>query len=290
MKKLSFIFGLFFVLLSCKDSSNDEASDVYPVVFRISQIRSSLPEIKTATAFTSADSLLNKYGVLHYFVFDAAGKFVHQMKQVRGDSSFGEISDQLKIGQYTFVMISCTNELNVGANLISLAATKVKSVANSGDIFYKKLALSVTSDGIFQSVTLDRIVGCVEIRITDRVADNISRIELQIDNETPYFNLSTDLVDPTYSEIRSVSDDVNASNRSAFKLGLLLLNDQVPVSATIKLFDVNNVLVKSKKITGIQNIRRQKVTAAGKMSDFMSTGFTVGYDETWSPDSTLINF
>lgn len=290
MKWLFFIFGLFFVLISCKKSSKEEVSELYPVVFRINHLYSDLPEPKAVTVFSSADSLLNKYGVLHYFVFDAEGKFIHRLKQVKGDSSFGEISDKLKIGQYTFVMVSCTNELNVGANLTSLAATKVKSLANSGDIFYKKLTLNVTAAGISRDVVLDRIVGCVEIRITDRVADNISRIELQIDNETPYFNLNTDLVDPTYSEVRSVSDEVNDSNRSAFSLGLLLLNDQVPISATIKLFDANSVLIKSKKFTGIQNIRRKKVSVTGKMSDFMSVGFKIGYDEAWLSDSTVINF
>lgn len=290
MKKLVLISALFFALLSCKDSSKDEVSDVYPVVFKIGNVYTDLSETKVATTFASADSTLNKYGVLHYFVFDAAGKFVHQLKQVKGDSSFGFISDQLKIGQYTIVIISCTDEINVGANLVTLAATKVKSTVKSGDIFYKKFALTVTAEGVSKSVTLDRIVGSVEMRITDRIADNISRIELKIDKETPYFNLSTDAVETGNVEERSAVAEVSDLNRNSFSLGLLILNDQIPLTATVNLFDSSNVLVKSKRIPGLQNVRRKKLVLVGKVSDFMSAGFEVGYDETWSPDSTEVNF
>ncbi|MGV3706161.1 MAG: FimB/Mfa2 family fimbrial subunit [Arcticibacter sp.] len=284
------LFSLFSCESSSEDSAQDEASNTHLVEFKIGNIYEDLPELKAASSFSSADSTLNQFGFLYYLVFDATGKFLHQIKQTKGDASFGLVSDQLKIGEYTAVLVSCTNEILISPNLTLLNSTKLRSTSNTGDIFYKKVSFNVTADGFSQPVLLERIIGCVEMRITDRIADNVAKIEFAIENEMQFFNVNTNQVETTTIEFRSTSAELTSSNRNTFKLNLLILNDQVPLIATVKLFDSSNGVIKAKKITGIQNVRRKKTILLGKMSDFLSGGFSVGYDDAWSPDSTIINF
>jgi|GEM_PF-1484245 len=294
MKRSLLLSILLVSLFSCKSSSEDSTQDgapnLHPVEFKIGNIYEDLPELKTASTFSSGDSALNRLGFLYYLVFDATGKFVHQIKQSKGDVSFGLVSDQLKAGQYTAVLVSCTDEMVISGNLTLLTNTKLKTTSNTGDIFYKKLSFNVTADGFSQPVLLDRVVGCVEMRITDRIADNVAKVEFTIENEMLYFNVNTDLVEIANPESRSTSAEVTSANRNAIKLDLLVWNDQVPLVATVRLLDASNAIIKWKKITGIQNIRRKKTILLGKMSDFLNGGFSVGYDDRWIPDSTVINF
>jgi len=287
-----YIFYLFSALFlsSCKDSSEDVVEPTYPLVITIKNIHSDLPVTKSASVFNSVDSLLNNPGVLHYLVFDATGKFVHQKKQLKGDQAFGQISDELKIGQYTVVLLSSTGDITMGTTITTLAATKVLSTATSGDIFYKKLSVNITAQGVSESVLLDRLIGCVQARILDRIADNITKIELQVENETPYLNINTGDVETANKEARSVSAYVNASNRNSFTLGLLIMNNQVPITANLNFFDASNKVITTKKVPGIINIRGKMVSVEGRLSEFMSAGFTIGYNDTWSSDSTIVYF
>jgi hypothetical protein len=246
--------------------------------------------MKGATTFNSPDLLLNNLGELYYFVFDATGRFVHQKKQLKGDPSFGQISDELKVGQYTIVLLSCTGSITVGTTITTLAATKIMSTPASGDIFYKKLAVTVTAQGISESVLLDRVVGCVQIRVMDRISDNIAKVEFQIENETPYFGINTGEVEVGNLESRSVSADLNDSNRGSLTLGLLIMNNQAPITANLKFFDASNNMITAKRIPGIVNIRGTKVSVEGRLSEFMSAGFTVSYNDTWPSDSTIVYF
>jgi len=288
-KNISYLFlALFFS--SCRDSSEDVVEQTYPLVITIKNINNSeLPAIKSASVFNSVDSLLNNFGVLNYLVFDATGKFVHQKKQLKGDETFGQISDELKVGQYTVILLSTTGEITMGANITTLAATKVVSTATSGDIFYKKVSVNVTPQGVTESLFLDRMIGCVQVRIEDRVTDNIARIELQVENETPYFNINTGEVYSDTKEGRSVSASVNDSNRDSFTLGLLLMNNQVPIIANLRFLDASNKMIMTKRLPAITNVRAQRVSVEGKISEFMSVGFTIGYNDAWS-DTIIVRF
>jgi hypothetical protein len=290
MKKQILIALLPLLLASCRKPSEDMVAQTYPLVISTKNIHSELPVTKSASVFNSVDSLLNNLGVLNYLVFDATGKFVHKKKQVKGDESFGEITDELKVGQYTVILLSSTGDLTIGSALTTLSSTKIMSTATSGDIFYKKLSVNITPQGVTESVLLDRMVGCVQVRVTDRVADNISRIELLIENETPFLNINTGDVETVTKEARSVSANVNASNRTSFSLSLLIMNNQAPIIASLKFFDASNNMITTKKLPAITNARGQKVSAEGKLSEFMSVGFTIGYNNTWPSDSTIVYF
>lgn len=287
------VLFLFLILLSysCKDSSKEEVEmPKVPVVITLDQVITSLPEIKSASTLSSADSMLNNFGVLYYIIFDATGKYMHQKKQIKSEESFGIINDELKVGQYTILLFSSTNEINVGSTFSALTSAKVKGAATSGDIYYKKLQINVTEQGLAQTVLLDRVIGAVQIRIKDKIADNVKKIELSTEDETPFFNLSTDKVETITKEIRSTSAIVDDTNRSSFTLGLLLLNDQLPITAVVNIYDTSGKLIKTKKIPNIVNVRGEKTSVEGKLSDFMSAGFTIGYNNTGPMDSTIVNF
>lgn len=289
MKKQLILFSIV-LLFSCKDSSEDAIDQTFPVAISIQNLnRGDLPSSKNALVFNAVDSLVNKIGVINYLVFDATGKFVRHKKQLKGDEAFGQISDELKVGQYTLVLLSSTGEISIGANLTSLTATKIASVAASGDIFYKKISVNVTSQGVTESLFLDRMTGCVVVKIEDRVTDNIKRIELQVENETPYFNINTGEVDLITKEERIVGESVTATNRDSFNLGLLLMNNQIPIVANLKFLDASNKVILTKRLPAIANVRGQWVSAEGKLSEFSSAGFTIGYNSAWS-DTIVVRF
>lgn len=289
-KYLFYLLSAFFLFCSCENSTEDVVEQTYPIIINVLNLKGdALPVTKGASVSNSVDSLLNTFGVLNYLVFDATGKFVHQKKQLKGDEAFGQISDELKIGQYTVVLISSTGEIRMGANSTSLTATKIGSTANSGDIFYKKLIVNITSQGVNESLVLDRVVGCLQVSIKDRIPDNITSIELQVENETPYFNVYTGEVDIATKEQRLVSASVNSSNRDSFTLGLLLMNNQIPLIAQVRFLDASNKTIMMKQLPAITNVRGQRVSAEGNISDFVSSGFSVGYNNTWS-DTIVVHF
>lgn len=289
-KRLYYLFLALFIFVSCKNSDEVAVNQTYPLTINVKNLKvDCLPVAKSASASKSVDSLLNDLGVLNYLVFDATGKFVHQKKQLKEDEAFGKIDDELKIGQYTVILISSTGELKMGVNATPLTTTKIISSAISGDIFYKKLTVDVTPQGVTESLFLDRIVGCLQVSIEDRIADNIKTIELQVQNETPYFNVNTGEVETTNIEQRLVSASVNTSNRDSFKLGLLLMNNQVPLIAQLKFLDAANKTIMTRQLPPIKNVRGQRVSAEGKISEFMSSGFSVGYNDTWS-DTIVVRF
>lgn len=291
MEKYFLYLFLILFFCSCKNSSEeDTVIQKESVVISLDQVKSSLPEIKSASTLSNGDSLLNKLDVIYYLVFDATGKYMHQKKQLRSDVGFGEIKDELKVGQYTIVLFSCTDELNLGSTFSALSNALVRTTAKTGDIYYKKMQINVTDQGITQSVLLNRIVGCVQIRVKDRIADNVTKIELLTADEMPYFSLNTDKAQATPIETRSTSVIVDDTNRSSLTLGLLLLNDQVPMTIIINLYDASNKVIKTKRIANIVNVRGQKVSVEGRLSDFMSAGFTIGYDTSSPMDSTIVNF
>lgn len=289
MKKYSVFLFLILLLFSCKDSSEDVIEATYPVVISVKNLSGILPGSKNALTFNSVDSLLNKFGVINFLVFDATGKFVRHKKQVKEDKPFGEISDELKVGQYTVVLLASTGEISVGTNLTTLAVTKISSLAASGDIFYKKISINVTSQGVKESLFLDRMTGCVVVKIEDRITDNIKKVELQVENETPYFNINTAEVDLITKEERLVAEIVTASNRDSFDLGLLLINNQIPIIANLRFLDASNKLIVAKRLPAITNIRGHWVSAEGKLSEFASAGFTIGYNSTWL-DTIVVRF
>lgn len=289
MKKYPIILFLILVFFSCKDSSEDVAEATYPVLISIKNLGGELPGSKNALTFDSVDSLLNNFGVIHYLVFDATGKFVRHKTQLKTDEVFGQISDELKPGQYTLVLLGSTRGISIGTNLTSLAATKIASLSTSGDIFYKKTSVNVTSQGIKESLFLDRMTGCVVVKIEDRITDNIKKIELQVENETPYFNINTAEVDLGTKEERLVGETVTVSNRDSFNLGLLLINNQIPIIANLRFLDASNKLILAKRLPAITNIRGNWVSAEGKLSEFTSAGFTIGFNSAWL-DTIVVRF
>lgn len=289
-KYLCYLFLAFFLFSSCENSTEDVVEQTSPLIINVLNLKGdTLPVTKGASVSNSIDSILNNFGVLNYLVFDATGKFVHQKKQLKGDEAFGQITDELKIGQYTVVLISSTGEIRLPTNITTLTATRMSSAANSGDIFYKKLTVNIPPQGVIESVLLDRIVGCLQVRIEDRITDNIKTIELQVENEMPYFNINSGMVETTAKEQRLVSASVNASNRDSFNLGLLLMNDQIPLIAQVRFLDASNKTITMKQLPPITNVRGQRISAEGTISDFMSLGFSVGYNDTWS-DTIVVRF
>ena len=282
---------MLFFLAACDKSNKDTPDNLYPVKFEVDNIQKTTAEMGTSGVITSstADTALNKLGVLNYIVFDEAGKYVHQIQQLSTDVNFGVFSDQLKVGRYTVVLIGSTGEIMLPGTPITLSVTKLRALGGSGDIFFKKSDVTVSSTGLSQNFLLKRIVGYLELKSTSPIPSNVAKISLSVVNETTSFAFATESVDLTAIEKMTVNKDVTAINRSNYSIGKYIMNDQQPLSVQVMTFDVAGSLLKSKTVT-VKIERNEKATMSANMTDLMSAGIGFTLDYAWKVDSTSIPF
>lgn len=292
MKRLLFLLGFFSMLISCKEPDKEDDSLLYDVKLNLSNIRSEITDLENSSrqSVSETDTSLNKVNYIYYAVFDATGKFEKQIRQSKPNVDFGTISDQLKQGDYTVVLMATEGEIVFSESPVGLAKLKISTLPATGDFFFKKMRITVSSAGLNTPVTLERIVGYLELNVEGPIEENIAKIDLVVDNEIAYYNLESELAETTYSTVsRSVSANVTSQNRSSFKLGMFVLNNRLPLTVYIRTTSTSNV-VKSKMVSGIQIEHRKKISLIGKLSDLLAAGTKISINDSWLEEPTVIRF
>lgn len=292
MKRLLFFVGFLSLCISCKEPDKEDDALLYNVKLNLSNIRSEITDLKSSPSLSvsEADTSLNKLNYIYYAVFDATGKFEKQIRQSKPNVDFGIISDQLKQGDYTIILMATGGEIVFSESPASLTKLKISTLPATGDFFFKKMRITVSSAGVNTPVTLERIVGYLELNVEGTIEDNIAKIELVVDNEIAYYNLESEAAETAYSPVsRSVSENVTSQNRSSFKLGMFILNDRLPLTVYIRTTTTSNV-VKSKMVSGIQIEHRKKTSLIGKLSDLLAAGTKISINDAWLEEPTVIRF
>jgi hypothetical protein len=177
-------------LFSCKKehSKSIQTGKKYPVLFNVTNFTTKQSTFGVRHGAHSLADTVNAGGagidILYYAVYNG-GMGVHG-RIVMQDSSmanFGTVTDSLPPGQYQVVFIGGKKGLTevyggrTAADRFSYPDNKWQ------DTFWDEFNITVGNDGISQNVTLARIVGKLELDITDNIPANADSIVLAVDTE-----------------------------------------------------------------------------------------------------------
>jgi len=234
---------------------------------------------------------------------------------------YNVITDSLAAGTYTVVITGNTysknDELEIDywdsnyscdqPTYLPLATAAVYTgqaldpIPRSIDIFFGKCSLTVTGPTKSDAITLNRIVGEVEVDLKDAVIpNNVSYIILGrsgelngyfIANETP--NTPTSLSpDPPETLDNDFTNLTTADfTKGNYVMQRFVLNTISPIDIILNAYDKNGNIIASKTIPQVQIQKNRRTILSGKLFDSsVTTQFTITANATWGPDTAPIDF
>ena len=280
------IILLFLYLTGCKNDKQNTPSPsgkTYKVVFNAS---SSSQNVNSTKGKVINDLKTNAVGpvgssakILHYLVYDSSGNFLHIIKQDSTMSNFGIIADELPAGTYTFYF---------GAGQDSFRSVYQVHYFDSyhqegsspiwADWFYKKITLTITDSNINQDVTLERMVGQLQLNIEDALPSNVNRISITTTGELGHYDYTQDVF--TYPEDVQSSFGIPTANN---KPTILIGNTSTPMTIKITCYANNSTVLAEKTIKNVQFTKNVKTILSGKLFAASQGDFTVGVNSDFDP-------
>jgi len=300
--------------LAGNDDRNLNSKDLVPVSFSVGFSKN----VTGSGVKTSAN-----VGTLLYDVYDAASGNIFKASILSG----GVVQDSLPEGNYIIVFAAATNAMlsgpSGGNNIINLKntlqtwpyfrydaiggiynGTPLHFCNSNSDVFYKKISFTVDKNSTNNnSVTLDRIVGKIQVVLQDTIPDDVVFLYATFPYNFEYYvTLNTDYSNGgTLSERFVISDADKKTSGFTFSYTCFenLNFDQSRNPGTITLqairelpagvVDYGQSLVASKVINNVDIFKNQTVVYTGKLFDGAvnssnsnsSTEFTVSINDVW---------
>jgi uncharacterized protein YcfL len=228
------------------------------------------------------------------------------------------ITDSLAAGTYTVVLAATSNENGIGINdndsqldfgiaiysllpqAVVYAGQGLDAIPRSQDLFFSKSTLVVGDQNVTSNVTMNRVVGQLEVDLQDAVPANVAYIYIGRQNEDGGYLINTGtsayadefvddfgaLFDPDFDTITSTETG---------KTGLLLYryiwNTATTVNIVLEAHDKYNNVLFTKTISNVQFYKNRKTILTGKLFNNTSTAqFSITANQAWGPDAPTINF
>ncbi|MEO6149525.1 MAG: hypothetical protein ABIN95_03485 [Mucilaginibacter sp.] len=326
MKRI--LLGLIVLILSitsCKKDNKAKNNDgLKNITFKVSGFSHSLESfgMSKKAAGLKATALTDKIDVLYYVIYSNTNQnFYKTIKQVSADEKFGTLTEKLPNGNYSIHFIAGklnpdlhNSDLQIinGDNLRSAFFTFSYETPRVGggynvaqainqDCFYKDMQLIVDDEtNESQSITLDRIVGKLQVKIADAIPANIDYVTITADSTygayylvggIPTTNVTT-TDHSTYAGQYSSTQKLTAADKGTSNViaGTQLTPTVNPMKIIISCFDANDNLIVKKTILNVTCQPNKVTILTGNM--FSSSGSGGGgsqitYDPSW--DDTPIN-
>ncbi|MDB5011817.1 MAG: hypothetical protein JWQ25_19, partial [Daejeonella sp.] len=211
------------------------------------------------------------------------------------DENFGCLKDSLPKGDYTVVIIGSKQFFGINSGYhagwhddyddskvyfpLSIAYMEyTRSLLpsyNVDDTFFKKFSLKITDKSISQSVSLNRIVGKLELNIEDAEKD----LSVTIHDDANRFAFDSE---QPQGSIFELLEDVFVVDNSVSKISIFILQTSKPVKITIKSGSASKTL-------DVPIYKNKRTVVTGKL--FPKTGltssFNVSVNDTWGKDYVL---
>ncbi|SKA14955.1 Fimbrillin-A associated anchor protein Mfa1 and Mfa2 [Chitinophaga eiseniae] len=295
------------LLFSCKKNSggNDvtpppAAAEKVAVKFGVSDFTREITDFgRSMNTNTRAGSLKDYISFFYYMAYDNTGKLASSKIQTQDSLIFGSISDSLRPGSYTIVMIGAKNRPYIDGGGVatptdpSLPLDRAYisfmpgDIVKGNEVFLKKFSININGDSIVPNVSLTRIVGKIELTIQDSTSFHHTTANLSMDSQAYYIGSGT-IADPYVT----VGGDPYVTSLSVGSLEAFVLNNKNPFDIRIKGYNASNQLLASKTITNVQIQWNKKLILKGKLfSPDIDPNFSIDASlNDWSADSTIINF
>ncbi|WP_299581625.1 hypothetical protein [Mucilaginibacter sp.] len=313
MKKamLYTLVATLFVFSCKKDHSKDSngtnpAGKIYKVELNVSGFtqtitNSTSKKVQGKGLKTDAVTGISGYlDQLYYYVFHSDGTFklVHTLVQDSTSSNFGNISDSLSAGAYTIIIAAgkpgLTSSLSVrspgtsyltGTNYIFY---KGGPFAQWKDTFYGQINITVTGD-VNQDINLNRIVGQLEVDITDAIPATANSISITVDLDDLNFLLNsqtpTQAAKPTYTTTIPAS----AKGKTNYTFRNLIGNTATPFNVTIVCYDAAKKVLGTALVTNVTCQKNKRTILTGSLFG-TNNNFTVSLNDTWNATPINIPF
>lgn len=299
MKSLFPLLILAFIFTGCQKSGNENApqpeAKKTEVTFAIADFEQSVRGFATAnTKSTMAvgDTLSNYADMLVYSIYNADGSFLKNATQNKTDANFGRITEQLAPGNYSIVIGAGKGVVSLFANTgttFETALINAPAPYTWVDVFTKTVGFTVGGNPLTQSIRLDRLVGALDVVLTDEMPASVNRIAVTLNNEAYNSLFKTGLATTYGATTRSFTisaSDVGTRNK---KLSIIVGNTTSDLNIVLQAFDSANNKLAEKAITTRIN-KNQRTTLTGSLIGPAATGFTVVVNPVWNASGTVINF
>lgn len=297
MKKLLFILSIIpAALLSCKkdQSSNHKVSAKgYKVTFNVTnftQKQTNFSLRNKAHTFAVGDTVnVGAYlDLFYYVVLDDHNNPVKVKAQDSTMANMGMITDTLPAGNYTIAMVAGKKGLHVTATF-GIGSFFDYNGNPWLDTFFDSFPLTVGSTDITQNVTLSRVVGKLEVKITNPIPANTDSLLITINGDAVNKQLLTGDIGNTKTTTYHVAIPPSAIGTSNFTV-----DEIVGGSANPNTFDVtltakgpgNNVII-STTYSPVPMYNNEKTIMSAPLFQSSQTNgqqsFTVKVDTAWNP-------
>lgn len=319
---LLFMTMAFFFLFSCKMEKSNEVKPVqknYKVTFSVSNFKQSISnaingktQVNGLRVDSSTTNMESYATVLHLCIFDNQGKLIRKLEQVPGVSNYGIISDSLTAGTYTVVADAGQNQLKLAVGpqddqhtdfhkqnlqladgyLYSYSPKTSHNGANNEgvwyDTFYKKFQLIVTNAPIDQPITLERVVGKLEVNFNSVIPQNAARVDMLIRNEFFEYNIGSAQPVGTDSLTTSFVVPDSVKGTANFKFSQIILNTTVPFNITLTAYDSSNKIISAHAANNVSCQVNKRTILTGSFSNGSSgNGLSISTNSEWGVPTTI---
>jgi len=305
MRKILLLSAVAAMLLfSCKKehsgTSTSPMGKKYQVTFNVTnfaQKQTSFAVRYGANNLSDTLSNLNSYfDVLYYVVYNqpypASPKVVTQDSTM---SNMGMLTDSLAPGTYDVIIIAGKKGLTIDPTLLYKSGDATFGYGGKWqDAFFYQTNLTVSSGNMSQEVTLHRIVGKLELQITDNIPATADSISMTINPELTNKYLQTGLNDAgSTSAIVTFSEAIPASAKGNpnFIMDRIIGNNYESFTVTITCKNASNTVLGTTTVNGVTCIANEKTILSGKLFGSNNTqSFTAKIDTTWTNNSNQYSF
>lgn len=318
MKKIFICLLLSSTLWSCKKEQDaipnlkTVATGKHEVTFSVSGFSTEVANMSKSNANLASSSLKESAAFLTYLVYDETGLEVSRIRQdssgkttriIReedanevdlGQMAYGTIQDSLADGNYT-VIIAASNTLleinnrssGLGYDFFNLQDAffqyhrGLESVYRTSDTYYQKLSITVSDKNMQKPISLDRVVGKIEINILDAKPDE--QYKFRFENENDSFKFSDE------KPFGVLSDNIIPGYYGASS-SFFILNTETPINVYISC-KVDGMTIE-KLIANVHVVKNKRTILTGNVhSPAKSTsGFNITVNDQFDEKPNLMPF
>jgi hypothetical protein len=233
---------------------------------------------------------------------------------------YNVLTDSLAAGTYTIVFTGDAGDrynsgININNNDTDFNAVELFSLlpqaiiyAGQGldpepvsmDLFFSKTTLVVGNQNTTASITMNRVVGQVQVVLQDAIPANVAYLNITRQNEDGGFRINTatstspvenedddgNLLDPGYDIITS-----SETGKAGLSFCRYIWNTATPVTITLQAVDKNGHILFTKTIPDVTFYQNRRTILTGKLfNNTSTTQFTITANQAWGADGPTIQF
>jgi len=296
MKRILLTLSLSVLLISSCSKHDDPELPKTGVQFRFSDFSWEIGELGKSRAasvsgeqeYNTGDTLRNHAKFFYYRAYNASGVKVSEKMQTSEAADFGLVSDALNPGTYTVVFIASNKALGLSGYGFDKDHCYIADNSYWEDTFFRKFTIQVGGEPVSHAVSMERIVGALEVTLLDATPLNASKIILSAAYEVGVYGFASGSRTATATKTKEfilTDTEKGAKNR---KFLMHILNTNRPLDITITSYNDQNLVLASKTISGVSFQQNRKTSLSGYLSS--SSVFTVIVDPVWGTPLAPIGF